>query len=570
MYAQTAAKDTTLQRTLILEKEYTPTIEEASKINTLPEIREPQAPQATIEFSNFSTPASFSPEASQVEVKKFFSDLGSSKKRGYLRAGVSTFVDIDGDAGYQILNSETDDLSVWLTHRSSFGNVKSLQTDEKMEMKLNDNIGALRYSRNFGDSKFFADAKYTHSDFNYFNGGYSHDIPSQTNNIFDSNLGFLSKSTLPLDIFLNVNFTHFRQKESLYLYVENGVKEDKLKLDFDINKDLEGDQLIGLAGYLRTNSYIIPNDSTTGFPFSNSYKNYGDLSLNPYFNMEGDNWKMHLGASIHLLFNQTYKIFFTPDVELSFRPYESGLLYLTAKGEVTDSSNSNIFYENRYVIPSTRVLNSYTWFDGIVGFKTFLSGVFDMDFYAGYKISQQEHFYLPSIHTEEINDQKHYIFGFYNVHYYDTKVFKLGANLKYQYGKMFDMSLKAIYYSWRVDKSSTETLYRPTVAEAWNKPTFESDLTVGFQFPTIPLRADLAYHLETGRKSFEKITIDNSQSKIVDMKNINDVSLTGTYTINESFSVFARVDNLFNQRYDIWYGYPAQGLRLMGGLSVKF
>jgi len=552
--AQTSAKDTAFQKSLVLEKEYIPTIDKASKINFLPEITEPQAPQVKIEFSNYSVPFNVKPEPAQAEAAKFFEDLNVSKKRGYIQAGVSTFVDIDGDAGYQLLNSKTDDLSIWLTHRSSSGNVKSLQTDEKMKLKLNDNTGAFRYSHNFDSSKLFADAKYTYSEFNYY-GGLRSELfnPNpffadtlQTNNIFDANLGFLSKDTYPLNFLLGVNFVHFEQKEYL-LSNENGnrLKENTLKANFDFNKDFDGDKMIGLAGYYRKNLYSIQTIT--------SYKNYSDLTLNPYFKMEGDNWKMHLGASAHLLAKQSKTFLYTPDVEFSFRPYESGLFYLTAKGEVADNSNSKVFNENRYVLPFVRVLDSYTRFDGTAGFKTTLSGIFDIDFYAGYKTTQQEHFYLPHI---LIHNQGYYAWNSFSAIYYDTKVFKLGTNLKYQYGKMFDLSLKATYYNWKVDETGNE---------AWNKPTLVSDLTAGFQFQTIPLRADLAYHLETGRKGYDFFNDD-----IVNMKNINDINLIGTYTFNDTFSIFARIDNLLNQRYDIWYGYPAQGLRFMGGLNVKF
>ena len=161
-------------------------------------------------------------------------------------------------------------------------------------------------------------------------------------------------------------------------------------------------------------------------------------------------------------------------------------------------------------------------------------------------MTRQEHFYLP--------DSVNYYNNICGVDYYDSKVFKIGTNLKYQYQKIFDLNLRANYYHWGVDKSD---------AKAWNKPAFESDLTAGFQFQTIPLRADLAYHLEAGRKNIVA-------GEIINMKNINDISFTETYTFNDTFSIFARVDNLLAQKYDIWYGYPAEGIRLMGGVSVKF
>ena len=541
LQAQTTANDTTFQRMMTLEKEYSPIIDKASKINTLPEVREPQAPQARIEYSNYSVPVKIKPEPSNVDAAQYFDDLEKSNQRGYVKAGVSTFIDIDGDAGYQILNNETDELSVWLSHRSSSGKIRSLQTDKRMKFNLNDNTGAFRYSHHFDLYKVFADAKYTYSKFNYYGSNSAlmpQSYPDQVNNIFDANVGIHSKDTDPLDFLLKLNYTHFGQKESLFVN-EDGPKENKIKIDFDIYRDFDGDKLVGLAGYSKMNFYSTPNDPSFG-----SYKNYSDLNVNPYFRMEGDEWSLRLGFMAHLLAKQSKKFHFSPDVEFFFRPYETGLLYLTAKGAVDDNSNSNIFYENRYVVPEQRILDSYTGFDGTAGFKTSISGMFAMDFFFGYKATQREHFYLPN--TNHL----------YDVDYSDTKVFKIGTNLKYQYEKMFDIGLKATYYNWNVDKSDVE---------AWNKPTIESDLTAGFQFQTIPLRIDLNYHLEVGRKSF-----DTASTTVVDMKNINDLSLTETYIFNDTFSVFARIDNLLAQKYDIWYGYPVEGIRFMGGLSVKF
>ncbi len=542
--AQTAAKDTTLQRMLTLEREYNPTIDKASKINTLPEVKEPQAPQARIEYSNYSVPATIKPEASQVEAVQYFKDLESSNKKGYVRAGVSTFIDIDGDAGYQILNNESDELSVWLSHRSSSGKVKSLQTDEKLKLKLNDNIGALRWAHSTESLKLFSGLKYTYSGYNYYGASPSlfSVIPDQTNNIFDVNLGLLStEGVYDVDFSLGVDYSYFTQKNALFSD-ENGPKENRLKLNFDLHKKFDDDKQVGVSGNLRTDFYSVP-DMPDGVSDFDSYKNYGDLALNPYFKMGGSNWDMRLGFFAHLLFNQSKTFYFAPDIELNVRPYETGLLYVTVKGDVADNSNYNIFYENRYVFPEVRVLDSYTGLDGTAGFKSSLPGVFSVDFYLGYKMTSDEHFYVPVGYA-------------YDVSYYDAKRFKIGTNLKYQYGKIFDVGLKAAYYNWNVDESD---------AKAWNKPNFESDLTAGFQIQSIPLRIDLAYHLETGRKSF-----DFNKRSVVSMKNINDVSLMETYTFNDTFSIFAKLDNLLVQKYDIWYGYPAEGIRFMGGLSFKF
>ncbi len=541
----TAKKDTILQRVMTLEKEYNPNIDKAFKINTLPEIKEPVTTKAKIEFSNYEAPLDIKPEASKLQPEQYFTNLDISKKKGYATLGISSFVDINGDLGYQILNTNKDELSIWGSHRSSWGNVESTQTGEKLKLKLNDNTGAFRYQHNFENLRLFTDAKYVYSGFNYYGiqpETTNISVPEQANNIFDVNTGISSEREGELSYLLKLGYTYFNQKNSILEKIKGPV-ENTFRANFDVHKSFDDNKLVGLGGYFRGNAYTTPSNNNY-----TSYKNYSDLNFNPYFKMYGDNWETRLGFKADLLFNYSKDVFFAPDIEFSFQPYDNMLLYLTTKGMVTDNGNNKIFYENRYVNPESRVLDSYTWLDGTIGVKTSIAKVFSMDFFTGYKITGNEHFY---------SGKKDVLYNRYNniytPDYSDAKAFKVGTNLRYLYRDNFSTELKACYYSWNVDD----------IQKAWNKPQFESDLTVGYLFPLVPLRFDLAYHLETGRKNFVN-------EQLFKMKDMNDVSLMGTYSFNDTFSVYSRIDNLFNQQYDLWYGYPAEGFRFMGGVSVKF
>ncbi|MDQ6702951.1 MAG: TonB-dependent receptor [Pseudomonadota bacterium] len=48
------------------------------------------------------------------------------------------------------------------------------------------------------------------------------------------------------------------------------------------------------------------------------------------------------------------------------------------------------------------------------------------------------------------------------------------------------------------------------------------------------------------------------------------VNLAANYEIGENLSAFARIDNLFNVRYQNPTGFPAPGLGVFGGLKVAF
>ena len=51
------SKDKSLNREMTLEREYTPTVQDANKVNTLPLVKEPEAKKVPISYSNFSIAA---------------------------------------------------------------------------------------------------------------------------------------------------------------------------------------------------------------------------------------------------------------------------------------------------------------------------------------------------------------------------------------------------------------------------------------------------------------------------------------------------------------------------------
>lgn len=570
-----------LSRELTLEKEYDPSVKDAVKINELPKIKEPEAPKAVIEFSNFTVPYEVKPEIPLLKPGSYFTDLSRSGKRGYLDLGVSTFVDIDGDLGYQLIDSDKDRLSIWGSHRSSNGKVKFLQDGEKQKMKINDNKFGISYDHKFDNLKFFIDGNYTYSAFNYY--GYNDSLAlqndsinkdkNQVNNIFDATVGIVSDPKGDeLNYLFKLNYSYFGQKYTMNMDY-SGPKENYIRFDMDLNKPFDSDKLIGLSGSVRSTSYSIKNKD-----FFFDYENYADIGLNPYFEYDGGLWNVHLGVLVDILINHEDNFNLAPDIAFQFRPKDNLLFYLNAKGGVTDNSNKNIFEENRYSSPLYRVRDSYSSFDGDLGMKAAF-GNFWFNIFTGYKYIRDEHFYTSNTSPYlSFYTLKPYLGNnFLLPEYRDAGVFKLGGELKYEFSDMFEVGLKAEYNNWRTKKE--EDLDGGSYGSrmpAWNKPEFITDLNIGFKVPQFPLRFDLDYHMETGRESRQTIYQYDGGGSIKtkvfveDMKNINLLNLQGSYTINEYVSIYARLNNLLFQEYDLWYGYTAQGFNVMAGVNFKF
>ena len=97
---------------------------------------------------------------------------------------------------------------------------------------------------------------------------------------------------------------------------------------------------------------------------------------------------------------------------------------------------------------------------------------------------------------------------------------------------------------------------------AYNKPGFETDMRATLEIVS-NLKLTLNYYFAGDRWTY----FNNSNIK---MDNINDLNLGGVYEISDSFSLNVKANNILSQKYDIWYGYPAQGINVAGGFTFKF
>ena len=99
---------------------------------------------------------------------------------------------------------------------------------------------------------------------------------------------------------------------------------------------------------------------------------------------------------------------------------------------------------------------------------------------------------------------------------------------------------------------------------SFNAAIPEVEFTAGIDVkPIEPLCITAEYYLAAGRHTIP-LGIDEK------MKNINELNLTCSYMFNDTFSLYARANNLLFQKYDLWYGMPAQGFNFMVGLNLNF
>ena len=286
-------KEKNLNREMTLEREYDPSVQDASKVNTLPVVKEPEVRKIPIDYSNYTIAADPQKEISLLPSGNIMTQMDYNKRRGYFNFGMGTRMNINGDLGYHILSTEKDQLNLWYSHRSTNGKPK----DYDVKAKINDNLGGINYKHAFEKTIFSIGAKYGYSAFNYYGAALSDPTSSyapsedllqrdretnQVNQTIAATIGFESKEEAEVGYLLDLGYTNFSHKYGLSR-VMDGPTEHTLEAKFDLNAGFNGNMRVGLGGLVEYFNYSLPE--VGGYEYE--FKNHVEAMLSPYYKVEG-------------------------------------------------------------------------------------------------------------------------------------------------------------------------------------------------------------------------------------------------------------------------------------------
>jgi len=569
---ESQSSETPLQRELMLEREYNPDILDAPKQFAEPDLALPSVVKSDVEYANFVIPFQPGRSLSLLTPGEVNTAIKHSKKRGYLNFAGGNYLNFNGDFGYNILEKPKDKLSIRYSHHSTHGNVKYIDTDEKQKAKLNDNTAAIDYAHTFNKNIWNLSAGYGMYGFNYYGEPYNlserayFDLDKmQKNQLIEAETGLRSKEN---DVFnYDISLGYYNYTRSLGSWdIDKGVKENSLDLEFDFFAGFKDNKRVGLHGHINGFFYNTPDNHTS---FS-GFNDYVDICLNPYFGIEGSSWDLRLGVLTHFDIGQS-DFMISPDVHFDWFFTQHSKLYIKATGDVRHNSNRDMLTINRYIDPSLRVEHTKEWIKTEIGVRSQLATRFWLDINTGYDIIEDEAFFLP-------------LFGYYapiggyinsswanvsNAMSMNAKKFHAGGSFNYQILNNLSASAKARGYLWDVKNNTTP----------YGKPKYEAGAGLTYR-PVPKLLLELDYTLIGGREinaygGYDHNYGQGSQTHpypTADFKmdNINELNLKGIYTFNDTFSLYAKANNLLFQKYEMWLGYPMQSFNFQIGGAVNF
>ncbi|MGN0310259.1 MAG: hypothetical protein ACI4C3_06720 [Bacteroides sp.] len=523
------SKDSTLTRTVVVEREYTPEILDAQKVNVVPQVMPPSANHPSVKYDQQLHPACSVPAS--VMPPYVAPQPLSNGWPGYLHLGLGNLSQWDAQAAYRFAPSERDALSLNFYARGDKTNFKLSGEDTPWNSgHLNGGFNAL-YTHRSEHSEFSARSDLGMSKFDLLP---SSDLDKQQ--FTTGNLTFGLRSTTDAQQLLHydarTSFTYHGRKE-LVLSSEKDLSEMTLGLDGHVWTQLKESQWIDLG--ITLNQYLYNGDD--------ALKNQTTLTLCPSFRYETESWKIRLGLKSDLAFGFGKQWQAAPDVEAVYTT-GSHVLYARATGGRLANDFDRIGQLAPYAqLPFEQADATYEQLNVSAGWKGSPLPGFWIHLYGGYQQLRNDLIAIrdnidggtgyPWYQSTEFT-KNHNLYG--------------GTALRYSYRELFGLRLSALYRNWTLDE--------------WEQVAFKPELELEGALDFRPLKG---LQFTTGYRH-TTLSADTYEA-------LSDLYLQGSYTLSQVWSglgVFFEAHNLLDKEYEFTPCVPALGLRLIGGVSLRF
>jgi outer membrane receptor protein involved in Fe transport len=545
-----------LNQNVEVVKPYQPSIGNAQKLNQMPVIEDTTHFTPEFNYSIESHPFNSGFKVGPIGAAEVKSQPENSNGIGYIKLGVATYNTTYGDFYLNNPKSKVWAFGLHLQHLASDATTKLLKGDI-VDAPYSRNKAEIFGSGLIGESTLSAGLSYNRDMVSFY--GYPdtipHDIYSQSQyapyfgseQVYQKtafNIALKSNEGIKSDFKYNSGFRYF------YFDAKTGQQESSGGLFADF--DYQFDKFKGLI------ESSFDQYTTKGILTSPTQdKRNSWLKLSPAILFSEENWSLKGGVSFYSVFAQEGESIarLYPKIELKYFPAKDNLtLFAGVDGYLQNCSYSEIAYENNWVDPMHNLTNADHRFILFGGVKGKISKQITYNITAKYDDVKDAHFYiLKSAATAPplvINNA-------FDVLYDNTGITNLSAELSYVLSKDYSFKFKANYYSYNLEKIEFAPLL----------PDFDLEGTADFRIiDRMNGFADL--NLKGARYGLIQFADDTNQK--YEMKSFVRVNLGADYELNDKIKIFGRIDNLFNQYYELFPGYTSQGLRLMVGASLSF
>ncbi|WP_303913968.1 TonB-dependent receptor [Bacteroides mediterraneensis] len=529
-----AEKDSTLNRTVVVENQYNPEVMDAFKVNVMPEVEEPAAPKQAIQYATDRHPLGAWKATPMEAMSREWAQKGAD--RGYVRLAYGNLNNVDLKGSYLWDISSKDQLGVMASLYGRNGEIPHFLSPDDWKSRFYRTDVSLDYRHDFRSVALKLGGAFASQVFNYM-PSLNEDVETwpttQRYTLGEGYVGVVSRDKdLPIQFGLQTGLRSFSTRYDTY-YMRHG-SENIVHTEGFMAGNINDEQQVGVG--LEMDNLI----------HDVSQQDYTLVQLTPYYTLQNEALRLRLGAHVDFQTANGSGLKAAPDVKLEYTFADSYVVYVNLLGgsRLNDFRRLNDF--SPYWVVAQQMKTSYTPLDAKLGLKASPVTGLGFELYGGYRITKNELFAVPG---GFVTDKQNV---FYTGIWQDKgKVGYGGASVSYAYRDWVDFSLSGAYYNWTVTEGNEGLLqFKP-----------QAKVDFGIRAKVVKdCHALLSYNYERRQKIGE----------LGRANDVNNLSVGAEYELLNRFNVFARLNNLLNKTYATEAGYPVEGFHFMAGISCRF
>ena len=526
-----------------VEGKYRPQIKRSERI-----VKNPAEPSNDFFLPNYSVEDrdfdfDYDLEVETLSAMQYKGQYGVEEKENFLKAGIgSRLSPVFLFRHYSDLSRKMS-IGVGVNHYSSWLNMKDYKKSSFMNnaFDLVSNVkfksGQLRVSGNY---------KYDMYYLRPISASEENDVARDIHS-FNAGLQWTANGTSYRDFYNVLGFDYKRT------WIAGGISEDMLNAKAHVSYS---DNWIGKRDK--------GNLQTVAVDFLMTYNNVNQgliiLSANPYFNIDGEFFRVRLGAMVDM---KTYdKVGFYPDLSGSVFVLEDKLEFFASLGGKSKINTlSQMVSENPFVNSNFLDLSEFgyekTPIDFQGGVRVRVANNLDASARVGYSIRKNGVFYLPES-VKFLNDSvsEKPLLQTFDIIFLDYDMLRLVFDLRWRVNEQINVSAELCYNKYDV---RTEDVY----GKAWYKPSLEVDVRGCY---VLDEEWSFNAHIKA-LGSRPAIGLDGNE---VSLKPAIDLGLGSDYQLAQNLTAFAEIHNMVHNKYQLYYNYPSVGFELFLGMKYRF
>lgn len=531
-----------LDNTVEVTNEVKPVVTDVNKVDVKAKAAETKVKHYQMEYAVKNQPLSqYAPEP----LSDYRSEaVWKGNKRGYLHLAGGSHGNLNGQAGYQFDFSAADVLDVDLSLQGFSGKVIDNPYYGVNGWKSRDysNRTALKYSHKFDKgAEFYAKGTFENRMFNYM--GYDAPTDKQHNVLGNFDIGLTPYKMDKFTLGASAGVDFFSQ-----LYQTN--LSDKLGETFfhanaDVAYDVVDNHSIGLGlGFVSSGYGNVGIDGITRLRFT------------PHYIYDGDNMQLQLGVFVNT------KGEVAPDVKFTYHVNHYSDLYVEARGYDDDNHLRRLSDIHPYFVfdvpedgKKKELDAEFHQIDARIGYRFNTDIGFSGNINGGFDYSKN----AADIDALFGTDERPLLYPWMD--FSRNRRFYANADFVYAYKDIVKVDAKNalnMESGEHIDKWISGSYIAPSFEMLW---TVDVRIVRGLYFG---LNWEFATYSTPDLPSFEGVLYNRPNTVNL------GANLRYTLPIDMPLTLFVKGDNLFNQKYDRYFGYRNIGANFLAGFAMSF